>query len=137
MDADKKIRITISFPEYVSFSSIDLTCGTDPSYKVKKSHSNVHEAEQSCSEYPHQKQNAGYAFRKDGCVWVCGEGALLAVKLCRLLPLSLLLSLPLPPSLSLSLIPSLGPLTCAGLTFLTPLSASSRSIDGSDFTLTQ
>lgn len=69
MDADKKIRITISFPEYVSFSSTDLTCGTDPSYKVKKSHSNAHEAEQSCSEYPHQKQNAGYAFRKDGCVW--------------------------------------------------------------------
>lgn len=102
MDADKKIRIAIRFPGYVSFSSIDLTCGTDPSYKVKKSHSNVHEAEQSCSEYPHQRQNAGYAFRQDGCVWVCGEGALLAVKLCRLLPLSLSPSLSLPLSHCLS-----------------------------------
>lgn len=59
MDTDKKIWITISCRQcalVVSFPPINLSYGTDPSYKLKKSHSNVHEAEQSSSEYPHQSR---------------------------------------------------------------------------------
>lgn len=100
-------------------------------HAVKEMNSIVYVAELSSAEHLRERQSIGSALREDelgvGSKGEWGGGELVK-------DLWVLLS----HFASLSLTPqSPGPLTCAGLTFLTPLLASGRSIDGSDFTLTQ
>ena len=96
----------------MSLSPIDLTYGTDPSYKLKKSNSNVHEAEQSFSEYPCQSRTLAVHSEREGVggapLFVSSVGFVLSLSLClspSLLLLSLIPSVSWPSDLCRSHVP--------------------------------